>query len=786
MKKLVYLLVCMAGSLFISLSANAQLSHEFDWAKQIMPDGGFVGIIDMAVDNNGNSISTGYFTLNVDFDPGPGVYSLTSASPEEREIFVQKLDPDGNFLWALQFGANSGEVQDVGRGVSTDAYGNIYVIGHFYGIVSFGEFTLTAQAESDDFILKLSPEGTVLWAKQLVSSAVTGWAGFLMIGTDGYIYAAGEFYGTLDVDPGPGEMLLNANGSNSDVYLLRLDPDGNFNWAGSIGGIGSEGCRALFVNVNANGWEMYLGGGFSGTVDFDPGPGVYYLTDADGDPFLLKIMNGQFSWVKNYNVPGVAEIHGLWYHPDGYLYTVKFIGVYNTKTSSEIQKIDPATGNAVWTDLLISPKSTDFIACTDLCMDAAGNLYVKASYRGNIDFDPGPGKYILSNPTTFDGNPVILKLNNAGAFEWVLEFKVYCCSGVGTIRLDPAENLILSGEQGLPIDFDPDPGTFYMEPGNHSSGFFQKLRKVGLPGCQPPTAIQVLNVEQNSASANWINTNAAGSYNLRYRLYGGTEWTTPGNVTSGFILTGLSTGSFYEYQVQGVCDGTPGTWSTCCWFKTIADGCNNPGEPNNTLATATQISVGVPVTGVISFFTDIDWYKFNNTSAQKKINLSLYNLPGPYKMQLVKSSGTLLATSSALADGSESIVYTKGAAGTYYIRVYGNSGHFNQSECYSLLARIYKSSEADPVEEVAAETALKLYPNPAATALNIEFNSNADGFVTMRLFDTTGRQQKRLETRVSEGDNAFVIGLENLPDGLYLFEIVQGVNREIKKVVIHK
>lgn len=789
MKKAVYLFICLAGSMIMSFSAYSQVSHQFDWVKQIMPDGnGNISIQSTDVDYAGNIITTGWYAYNVDFDPGPGFSYLVSPSPQDREIFVQKLNPEGNLLWALRFGAYTGDFnEDVGHSVSTDASGNIYVAGNFTGTASFGSITLTAQTGRDDFILKLSPEGNVLWAKQLASPDFdAGYECVVKAGSDGFVYAAGEFRGTLDADPGTGEVLLNSNGSTNDIYMLRLDADGNYNWSGMLDGNSDMACFQMSVHTSDAGWEIYLGGGFSGTVDFDPGPGNYYLTDADGDPFLLKIINGQFSWAKKYDVPGVAEIQGLWYHPDGYLYTVKFIGVYYTKTSSEIQKIDPATGNAVWTALLISPKTTDFIACDNLCMDAAGNLYIKALYRGNIDFDPGPGKYILSNPATFDGNSVILKLNNAGAFVWAFEFKVGCCSGVREIHIDPAENLILNGGQSLPIDFDPGTGTYYMEPGNRGSGFLQKLRKSGLPGCQPPTAIQALNIEQNSASINWINANGTGSYNLRYKLYGSSDWTTLYGVASGILVNGLATGSKYEYQLQGVCGGTDGEWSILCWFKTIADGCSNAGEPNNTQATATQISTGVPVTGVISSFTDIDWYKFNNTSAQKKINLTLYNLPRPYKMELVKPSGTILAKSATMEDGSESIVYTRGAAGTYYIRVFGNYGHFNQSECYTLQANIYKSAEVEPVEEIEEETALKLYPNPAATLLNIEFNSPAEGAVTMRMLDMTGRMLKLTETRAAEGENTFTISLENLPDGMYLFVIVQGEYREMRKIVINR
>jgi hypothetical protein len=48
------------------------------------------------------SITSGYFTDTVDFDPGTGVMNLTSAG--ETGIFILKLDANGNLLWAKSFG----------------------------------------------------------------------------------------------------------------------------------------------------------------------------------------------------------------------------------------------------------------------------------------------------------------------------------------------------------------------------------------------------------------------------------------------------------------------------------------------------------------------------------------------------------------------------------------------------------------------------------------------------------------------------------------------------------
>jgi hypothetical protein len=112
MRKLIYLLACIAGTLLFMLSANAQLSHELDWAKQIQPNGGKMPR-DLVTDISGNIISTGNFTLSFDFEPVPAPFYLKSQTCYEREIFVQKPDPEGDLMWVRQFGANTGELEDM-------------------------------------------------------------------------------------------------------------------------------------------------------------------------------------------------------------------------------------------------------------------------------------------------------------------------------------------------------------------------------------------------------------------------------------------------------------------------------------------------------------------------------------------------------------------------------------------------------------------------------------------------------------------------------------------------
>ncbi|MBK8192110.1 MAG: hypothetical protein IPK76_02365 [Lewinellaceae bacterium] len=59
----------------------------------------------ISIDVSGNIYTAGYFTGTADFDPGPGIFNLTSPGNEyARNIFISKLDASGNFVWAKTLG----------------------------------------------------------------------------------------------------------------------------------------------------------------------------------------------------------------------------------------------------------------------------------------------------------------------------------------------------------------------------------------------------------------------------------------------------------------------------------------------------------------------------------------------------------------------------------------------------------------------------------------------------------------------------------------------------------
>ena len=86
----------------------------------------------------------------------------------------------------------------------------------------------------------------------------------------GNILLTGSYTWTVDLDPGPGAMTFTSNGS-TNIYLAKYDPSGNFIWGISAGSTGTDIASGLAVDAAG---DIYLTGRFTGTVDFDPGPGL--------------------------------------------------------------------------------------------------------------------------------------------------------------------------------------------------------------------------------------------------------------------------------------------------------------------------------------------------------------------------------------------------------------------------------------------------------------------------------------------------------------------------------
>lgn len=187
----------------------------FLWANAMGSFGDDIGY-GMVTDAAGNVYTTGSFQSSVDFDPGTGVTTLiTGGGGFNDDVFVQKLDAGGNFIWARNMGGTS---DDRGYAITRDMWGNIYTTGfHSDGDFDPGNavFTLTG---SGTFISKLDASGNFVWAKHMNISQGNG----INADVSGNIYTTGQFDHTVDFDPGTGNSSLTSNAGTLDVYIQKL------------------------------------------------------------------------------------------------------------------------------------------------------------------------------------------------------------------------------------------------------------------------------------------------------------------------------------------------------------------------------------------------------------------------------------------------------------------------------------------------------------------------------------------------------------------------------------
>jgi hypothetical protein len=465
------------GILFCLLATTSIHAQTFEWAKSF--GGTSIDVSNsITVDASGNVYSTGYFRNTVDFDPGVGVFNLTAGF---YDIFVQKLDGSGNFLWAKSFGNTS---ENQGQSISLDASGNVYTTGFFQGTVDFnpgvGVSNLTATGSWDIFVQKLDTSGNFLWAKSFGSTNFD--RGFsITVDDTGNAYTIGYFQGTGDFDPGAGVSNLSSVGS-ADVFLQKLDASGNFLWAKSFGGTDFDAGNYITVDASGN---VYSTGYFRNTVDFDPGAGVSNHSSVGIlDVFVQKLdPSGNFLWAKSFGGTGVDVGQSISVDASGNVYingyfsgTVDFDpgpGVSNlTSAGSDdvfVQKMD-ASGNFLWAK---SFGGTSGDIGNSIRIDSLGNIYTTGYFNGTVDFDPGAG---VSNLTSAGGSDVFVqKLDGSGNFLWAKSFGGTSNESGKSISVDASGNVYTNGELQGTGDFDPGAGVFNLSSTGQIDVFVLKM-----------------------------------------------------------------------------------------------------------------------------------------------------------------------------------------------------------------------------------------------------------------------------------------------------------------------
>lgn len=378
-------------------------SGEISWIKRI---GGLGNDIPYTIniDNNDYIYVSGTYEGVVDFDPGVNVDSLKSVG--SSDVFVLKLDDNGNYLWSKSMG---GKNVDGSLSLITDDMGNAYITGYFSGTADFnpgsGTFNMTAQGGYNVFIVKISNNGTFGWAKNIGSSGNEE-GNSIAIDGDGYIYVTGYFTGTVDFDPGSSSFFLTSTGG-TDIFAVKLDLDGDFVWAIKMGGNLNDYGKSIAIDASGG---VITAGYYAGTADFDPGKGYANLSSVGSfDLFISKLSgSGNYTWAKSIGGLDNDQAYGLAVDESG---NISLTGSF--KGSVDFDP-DPVSGfdlvsNGIEDVFLLQLNASgnflyagsfggfglDFGSC--VVNDHKGRLYSMGYFEGNVDFDPGMGSSFVSS-----------------------------------------------------------------------------------------------------------------------------------------------------------------------------------------------------------------------------------------------------------------------------------------------------------------------------------------------------------------------------------------------------
>jgi len=235
-------------------------------------------------DDFGNVYITGYFeSPSIIF----GSNILTNAG--SADIFIVKLDTNGNVLWAKSAG---GTAFDAAYSVSLDILGNVYITGFFQSsAITFGSFTLSNSGGF--FLVKYDKDGNVVWANT-ASGGGLGSADFgysLKSDYFGEILVTG-YYNSPSITFGSDTL---TNSGLYDVFIAKFDVNGNEIWARSAGGTGLDWGHSVAADILGN---IYITGNFkSPSITFG---NISLNNTGDDDIFIAKYgYDGDILWVKS-------------------------------------------------------------------------------------------------------------------------------------------------------------------------------------------------------------------------------------------------------------------------------------------------------------------------------------------------------------------------------------------------------------------------------------------------------------------------------------------------------
>ena len=436
-------------TVFFSFAAN------WEWVTS-SGGSGMDRVWDIALDNLGNVLVTGEFVDTLQ------IGSMTVQGWGLNDIFAAKFDANGNPLWAKAFGGNDG---DIGLSIDTDALGNCYITGYYGGTAHFEEQDLVTTGSWDIFVLKLDSDGNKVWVYSEGGASndigyglsvmpdgrcfVTGWFGDTINFHDGssltsyggsdiltFAYAAngdllwkhkagavGVEYGyKIAVDALANSYVTGVAGQDCNfdgtyapgdgAFVASYNSDGLIRWINSAPG---AGVNSIAVDRSPSLIEQFgcITGRLTGNATF----GIFNLSSVEGsdDAYgaVFELLTG--NWTAAESGGGAGSDKGRACTYNGHPY---YVGSYEATAGLFDFNVTAAgmadgyvySAGGAGNQWLLSEGGLNNDTPTDIAVDNNGNVFICGWYSGIARFGTN---LMITSGNDSDLDMFIAKINTA-------------------------------------------------------------------------------------------------------------------------------------------------------------------------------------------------------------------------------------------------------------------------------------------------------------------------------------------------------------------------------------
>lgn len=349
--------------------------------------------------SNGDVLQLSWLRGTWDLDPGPGEDLHTGQPYPSTLAAAARYDAQGALLWSWTLGAPDGYT--VPMEAAELPGGDFLLIGTTADSLDMDPgpgqaWRYPVQGTNNLWLARYSATGGFVWGR-VYTSPGGAFAYHVVPDASGSIWICGIYNTTLDLGNG---VVLQGGGA-TDGFMAKLDPQGNALWGHALASALNDNC--IDLAVSDDGRYVYFAGNYSGTVDFEPGPGTTTLTESTGsiDGFISCLdTSGALQWAHTLGgTTGYAYPNELEAVADGFIVVGGFTGSAQVDPMDTTFQVTPigfwaglsvarynTAGGLVWFDNVATNGggSGSRTTCT-----SSGDPVVTWIIGGNLDLDPG-------------------------------------------------------------------------------------------------------------------------------------------------------------------------------------------------------------------------------------------------------------------------------------------------------------------------------------------------------------------------------------------------------------